>query len=217
MENTNELYHYGVKGMKWGVRKKRPENVERARTALKSAKDARTAAGVNKRIAQGQYNDAFNRASRYSERHPVSQFVSKKNRLESDKLWDEAENRGKASNAADRAYKQANKKYKQAKQAYSDAKTSARYNKYGLDVNNTDHVINVSVYGYKGAQRIKNRMEKKGMSDLSASLIETGRQTATGVLAGLGVLTVVGAVAKYSSPTAQILDASGKVIKNLYN
>ena len=38
---NGELYHYGVKGMKWGVRKKYDyTDVDRKRDAMKSAKKA---------------------------------------------------------------------------------------------------------------------------------------------------------------------------------
>ena len=211
----DELRHYGIKGMKWGVRKK-PEKVSKEKAAYKSAKDARTVAGVNKRVAKKQYDDAYNRAYNYSRAHPVSQFVREKNRLESDRLWDEVTNRGNESNAASRAYKEVNKKYKQAKRDYRDAKLSAKYEKYGLDYQNSDHVANVYTYGYKGAQRIKNRMETKGMSDLKSSTIEAGRQAATGALVTIGALAIMDVVGKYSSPTSQVLDASGNVIKNFY-
>ena len=38
MYNNNELYHYGVLGMKWGVRRAR-KNVSKAKNARKSAKE----------------------------------------------------------------------------------------------------------------------------------------------------------------------------------
>lgn len=36
---TDELYHHGVKGMKWGVRKKRPASLTKAKSNYKSAQD----------------------------------------------------------------------------------------------------------------------------------------------------------------------------------
>lgn len=36
---TDELYHHGIKGMKWGVRKKRPASLTKAKSNYKSAQD----------------------------------------------------------------------------------------------------------------------------------------------------------------------------------
>lgn len=60
--DTNELYHHGVKGMKWGHRKSLPTSslrnqVDSAKTTYKNAKKA-----YNK-----SFNDAYkNRAAAYS-------------------------------------------------------------------------------------------------------------------------------------------------------
>lgn len=211
--DTGELYHYGVKGMKWGVRKKREESadVARARSAMKSAKSARTDAKINKRIAQGKHNDAYNRAYNYSSTHQVSQWVGKNKKM-SDKLWEESHNAARESNKADAAYKKAKKDYRQAKRDYKDAKTADKYNRHGLDANNIDHVVDVYNYGYKGAQRIQNRMKNKNMSHLKASSIEAGK------IAAATLVTTVGtaAVATYMAAPNQVLDATGKVIKRFY-
>ena len=40
MANNNELYHYGVKGTKWGVRRRRDSAVSQTRAQRKSEKQA---------------------------------------------------------------------------------------------------------------------------------------------------------------------------------
>lgn len=115
MNDMNELYsirmigepslqHYGVLGMKWGHRKSQlRDNMSSARLAYKKANKA--------------YNKAFNRAYEYSARHPVSQFVSKKKKTESDKRWNDAYNAAKNTDKAKAAYKSAKKEYRTERNA----------------------------------------------------------------------------------------------------
>lgn len=85
--DCNELYHYGVKGMKWGVRKKYPEsdiaaNVRRTKTEYKHAKAVRkdainsTATKLNRESSFGDrliYNNATRRkAAKYIVDHNMS-------------------------------------------------------------------------------------------------------------------------------------------------
>lgn len=209
--DSGELYHYGVKGMKWGVRKK-PEYVTTAKANMKSAKAARRTAKVDRDVARGRYNDSFNRAYNYTNNHPVSTLYNKRRKETEDKLWDEAQRDAATSREAKRAYKQSKKDYRQAKRDYQYAKNKDKYERHGLDYDNPDHIINVHNYGMRGAQRIQKRMEKTGMSDFKASMIETGRSAAINTLATAGVI----AVAAYMNAPNQVLDASGKVIKRFY-
>lgn len=108
MNYEYELMHYGVKGMKWGVRKKRdPVQTSDLRRKYDDTKAA-------KKTADKEYNKAFNKAYRYSQYHPISQYVGKKQKAESDRRWEDAANKAKTYVTAKNAYKDAKKERKQA-------------------------------------------------------------------------------------------------------
>lgn len=116
--NTDELYHHGVKGQKWGVRryqnkngsltpagKKRyslvendnsPTKLETAKTALYKANKA--------------YDKAFNKAHA---RSIAAYSPLKKHREANDKRWEDAANKAKEANKAKKEYISAKKKYKE--------------------------------------------------------------------------------------------------------
>lgn len=54
--NTNELYHYGVKGMKWGVRKKQRSNKKKTSPNKKIAIGAALTAGTLASLGYLSYN-----------------------------------------------------------------------------------------------------------------------------------------------------------------
>lgn len=95
---NNELYHHGVKGMKWGVRKKR---------------DVMLAAKKQRKAANKEYSKAFNKATSLVGAYGPN---SKRN---TQRMMETA----KAANAANAKYKQAKKDYKTAKKT---AKADAR-------------------------------------------------------------------------------------------
>lgn len=90
MTNNNELYHYGVKGMKWGV--------SRAKANLVAAKQRR-------RAANKEYDRAFNKATTLWGAWGPNSKQNTQRMMET----------AKAANAADQSYKKAKQQYKQAK------------------------------------------------------------------------------------------------------
>lgn len=134
----DELYHYGVKGMKWGHRKN-PE-VAAARQTYKSAKK--------------DWNRSYNKAYNYSARHPISQYTSKKKRAESDKRWDDAQTKLKTYDKAKADYKQAKQDYRNSPEGQAAAAKRKKALKVGAAVAGTA----LAVYGgYKVNKYVKTK------------------------------------------------------------
>lgn len=100
---NGELYHYGIKGMKWGVRRKSLEKSD-LRKRFDSAKE-------NKRQAERQYTKSFNEAYNKS----ISAYSPiKKHREENAKRWMKANKDARKAKNARQTYKTVKKERKQA-------------------------------------------------------------------------------------------------------
>lgn len=113
--SDNELYHYGVPGMRWGRRKKQygesaiVSNVRKTKAAYKSANKA--------------YSKAYNKASSKSIAE-LSPF--KKHRQANDARWKDVVKKAEAANKAEIAYKEAKRARKTAiKSTTNDVHKSA--------------------------------------------------------------------------------------------
>lgn len=96
---TTELYHYGVKGMKWGVRR----TLDAKKASYKKAKK--------------EYNKAFNQA--YNKNRPYS--LSKKRREATAERWADARDKAVKLKTAKTEYKDAKKAYKADERAKAKA------------------------------------------------------------------------------------------------
>lgn len=93
-DESDELMHYGVLGMKWGKRKALP-------TSSTYSKVQSTKAQYK------QAKKAYNKAYSYSSRHTIGQFTNKKKKAESDRRWNDAYDKANAVEKAKTDYKQA--------------------------------------------------------------------------------------------------------------
>ena len=134
----NELYHYGIPGMRWGHRKVQPNTA-----ASRRYQSSKLAYKQSKK----EYNKAFNKAMNYSSRRPISQFVGKKAKAESDKRWADAYDKAAKLNKDKSDYKRAKKDYKQTASANSGYSSKQR---------KRDRAF----YGKRGEKRINKKLNQ---------------------------------------------------------
>lgn len=115
--NADELYHYGVPGMKWGKRKARYEGVSTdgsKRRAYEQSRQALIEAKRNKKAASKVYSKTYDnwRNKAIADLSPI-----KKHRDASNKRFEDTVKAAKAANSAEKKYKAAKKAMKVAKKA----------------------------------------------------------------------------------------------------
>lgn len=185
-----ELYHYGVKGMKWGKRKARYETSD-IRKRYDQAK-------ANKKAANKTYNKAYNKYAN----NPLNAFTKK-----GTERWNDVLDKAKAANKADQEYKQVKKARKKA--IKSTARDIERKASFGDKM-----TYNSATYKKAAKYVVDNNMSvaeatKKAKGD-------AWKNTAAFVAAyGAVAIGAAAASAKANSKYA-VLDNAGKVLRR-YN
>lgn len=163
-QDQDELYHYGVKGMKWGVRN---DKVESARASYKTAKN-------NYKQANKAYSKAYNSAYNYSSMHPISQFVSKKKKAESDRRWKEAYKTAAKAEQSKALYKAEKKAYKAEKIAAKAQASKAKATSQKKASQGSSKAIDT--YFEKTAQNTKIRRAGYAASIAGTAMNSIGKQ-----------------------------------------
>ena len=177
--DTGELYHYGVKGMKWGHRK-RPEYVESARANMRTAR-------ANKRAASKALNKSYDKAYNYSSTHMISQYTREKQKAESDRRWNDFNNKARESNKADAAYKQAKREYKQAKKQRNQA-VNEQYKQFQKEASFKEKLIYNDATRKQAAKYVVDH--NMSMADATAKAKGDAKRNTAIVLAAYGAITV---------------------------
>ena len=151
--NENELYHYGVPGMKWGVRR------AGMNPAVSASRQRMMSAKANYKAAKKGYNKAFNSAYGYSRRHWIGSNVKRsKHYGESNRRFVEAMNAANKQNAAKSKYKQAKKDYKAEKKAARNTPEAIARRKKAAKVGAAVAATGLAAYGaYKINKGVKNK------------------------------------------------------------
>ena len=148
---NDELYHYGVKGMKWGVRRNKPRyigGVKSYKKAKAAAKDARAQQGAKRKLG-GLVEVYPNTKAKYKGKVAGAKVYSK-----SISETNDYNDRVRAQRKVDRATKKLNKiEYKQA------IKTRAKEIKAG------ENAFWRAYDSFTGAHKIQAQMEIGSFKD----------------------------------------------------
>ena len=165
--HTDELYHYGVKGMKWGVRKFRQKSAEldKKKASYKKAKKA--------------YSKSFSKAYNRS----LAAYSPFKKHLENNsKRWDDAADKAEALKQKKAEYKAAKKEMRQnttvgqkihrgAKKAGSILKSVGTVYAIDLIYNNGRGAAAVKTGAKVAANMLANKMYNTAILDATGKVI----------------------------------------------
>ena len=171
----NELYHFGVKGMKWGHRKALPKS------DLRNRYDR---ARAEKKAAYKEYSKSYNYAYNRSA-NPIPLALTKKGRAKTDAAWKNTYDAANKTIAATDKFKAVKKERKQAlKDAYKDVNknTSLATKAFVMNKNSRKAVAKYMVDNNMSMTDAKKKVNKEIVRDTAILL---------GVSGGLSVATLM--------------------------
>lgn len=204
MENyNNELYHHGIKGMKWGVR--RYQNADGTLTPAGKKRyddDPVGRAKLNVKSANKEYKKAFHKANNKAYQ---AYSISKKKRQENDKRWKDAANKADALNKAKSDYKQVKKTHTIGKLSTKHGKSKEAAEAY-YDKSQKNATTRKIGYGMTVAGNVLTHIGKQQYSQYKNNSTP-GR---TAVINGMGyagkALQTIGPVMVYGGTVQQLID-----------
>lgn len=171
---SDELYHYGVKGMRWGHRKASTLGTSDLYNRYQSAKSA-------KKAANKAYSKAFNKANNraISAWSPI-----KKHRQANDERWADAVTKAKRANAADSAYKKVKNERKSA--------IKSTYQKLNKQASFKDKLIYNNATRKKAAKYVVDN--GMSMADATKKANAVARRNTAAILGAYGAVAVGAAI-----------------------
>lgn len=155
----NELYHYGVKGMKWGVRKaeNKYKELDNKKASYKKAKTA--------------YKQSFDKA--YN-RSVMAYSPIKKHRVANEKRWADVSKKAKKLDSAKKEYKSVKKEIRKnttvgQKIGRGMIKAKPTLNKIG-----TTYITDQLFFGGAGTAAAKTAIQAIGILSISAVMKARG-------------------------------------------
>lgn len=175
---NNDLYHYGIPGMRWGHRKRTPLETSNTRSKYDNAKSKLHEARINKRSANAAYSKTFD-----DSRKLMNQFGSRKKQY--NKALAKTAN---DSNKADSKYKKAKNDYKKAKK-----ERNTQINNTYKDITKKSSISEKIIFSDGTRQKAAKYVVDNNMS-IDQAYKRTKKQavinTSAMLAAGLGAMTI---------------------------
>lgn len=167
LTSNGELYHFGIKGMKWGVRRYQNKNGSLTPAGKKRYSDdpkikALKSDMETSKVAMKEAEKAYTKAS-----NKVSYIPTKANRKEADKAFNN--------------YREAERNYQKSKLSYTTNKEAARIKDKGIEIENKS----------KHRLKLEEQYKKLGMTDEQAQAAANKRIRTEKILAASAAVTVV--------------------------
>lgn len=184
---NDELYHHGVKGMRWGVLRSRtavlydknpghkaesknPSSKNTYEGEVYKAKQAYKQAKKDYKESNKDLSNKMNAVMKNSYRHPITQYVTQKGRAKKDQLGKELVKSAETANSKYSAMKAAKKNIKVVKKADKDAKRDTARARKVSKKNGSDSTRAKINRSNNKKSKVSAFLEKQAKKNVSRSL-----------------------------------------------